>query len=132
MPVLADLLRTLRNKRVEDHRVRTHAPQFADLRLPAIPMTQDPPCLCRHGRQAKRAPKPAPYHIALRGEPQGRTLVVRLPVRRTQTGGYVQSPFRLQMKAELLEGKEAIHKLKITYHSLESSVAGFAPGKVSP
>jgi hypothetical protein len=39
----------------------------------AYSITHNPPCLCRHlpalwqagGRQAKRAPKPTPNHIAL-------------------------------------------------------------------
>jgi hypothetical protein len=84
IPVLADLLRVFGNKRLKHGRVRTNIPQVASLRLPAVPMTYDPP---------KRAPKPTPNHIAL--------VVWR----------HVQRRFGLKMKAEVEKGKIAVfHK----------------------
>jgi len=61
--------------------------------------------MCRHlpalwqagARQAKRIPEATPYHIALRGETQGRTLVVYVPM---------QPRFGFQRKAEVLESKQ--------------------------
>jgi hypothetical protein len=52
------------------------------------------PACADTAEQAKRAPKPAANYIALRGEPQGRTLVVR---------GHGQARFGFKMKTEVLK-----------------------------
>ena len=41
-----------------------------------------------------------------RDRPEGRTLVVRVPVRSTQTGGHAQRRFRLKMKTKVLTIKQ--------------------------
>src|SRR3989304_8633685 len=63
--------------------------------------THNPPCLCS-ARQAKRTPQSTPNHVALRGEPQGRTLVIC---------GHAQRGFWFKVETEVLRIDECHHFL---------------------
>jgi hypothetical protein len=67
------------NRRLKDRRVRAHISQLATLRLPAVPMTNNPP---------KRAAETAPNHIPL------------------VEGRHAQRRFGFQVKPEVLERQQ--------------------------
>ncbi len=59
-------------------------------------------CLCGARRQAKRGAKTTANHIALRGEPPGRTLVARR---------HLQMRFGLEVEPKILKEKIRDHNL---------------------